>query len=229
MAVDVSMQVGLGRFFGAKLRAGVLYGLYEQSGERRALAEALQAYHRARGYWAELAHKAGQVYKPDITIGERPYLRGHWLDRLPAIDEDIAAMAQKLDQAPATAADQQDHPSGAVARALGRPKRATAACRHIPPAQFRVGQPLVIELAVAQASPAARLFYRHVNQAERYQTTEMQVEGGRYRATIPAAYLQGGYPLQYYFELRQGPEAAWLYPGFGADLANQPYFVVPQA
>ena len=30
----------------------------------------------------------------DITVGENPQLRGHWLDRLPAIDADIAASSQ---------------------------------------------------------------------------------------------------------------------------------------
>lgn len=37
------------------------------------------------------------------------------------------------------------------------------------------------------------------------------------------------YPLMYFFELRAGVGRAWLYPGFEADLSNQPYFVVRQA
>jgi hypothetical protein len=47
-----------------------------------------------------------------------------------------------------------------------------------------------------------------------------------YRASIPAAYTDSPYPLQYYFELRTGPGTAWLYPGLGTNLAAQPYFVV---
>ena len=35
--------------------------------------------------------------------------------------------------------------------------------------------------------------------------------------------------LEYYFELKEGPEAVRLYPGFNADLTNQPYFVVRRA
>ena len=41
-------------------------------------------------------------------------------------------------------------------------------------------------------------------------------------------YTDSPYPLQYYFELRDARGHAWLYPGFRADLCNQPYFVVRQ-
>jgi hypothetical protein len=54
----------------------------------------------------------------------------------------------------------------------------------------------------------------------------MQASGGRYRAVIPAGYTQSLYPLQYYFELKTGPDQACLFPGFAANLSNQPYFVV---
>lgn len=229
MAIDVSMQVGLGRFFGAKFRSGVLYGIFEQSGDRTALDEALKAYQSARGFWAELAHNAKEVYKSDITIGERTYLRGHWLDRLPAIDEDIATMAKKLEQAKSMAVAQQNHVQVAIRKALGRPQRAFATCKHIQPVKFGKGQNVSIDLSVEKTPKSVRLYYRHVNQAERYKSVEMKVVGKSYTATIPAVYTNSSYPLQYYFELKEGPESAWLYPGFNADLANQPYFVVRQA
>jgi hypothetical protein len=54
----------------------------------------------------------------------------------------------------------------------------------------------------------------------------MQGQGNRYQTVIPAAYTNSPYSIQYYFELKEGPETAWLYPGFAADHANQPYFVV---
>jgi hypothetical protein len=54
----------------------------------------------------------------------------------------------------------------------------------------------------------------------------MQARDTSYRAVIPAAYTQSLYPLQYYFELKTGPDQASLFPGFAANLSNQPYFVV---
>ena len=38
---DVAAQAMLGNFFGAKLRAGVLYRIHERTGDRAALEEAL--------------------------------------------------------------------------------------------------------------------------------------------------------------------------------------------
>ena len=57
----------------------------------------------------------------------------------------------------------------------------------------------------------------------------MPVQGNRGTATIPGEYTNSPYPLEYYFELHNGAGQAWLYPGFDATLANQPYFVVRQA
>jgi hypothetical protein len=223
LAIDVALEAGLGRFFGAKFRSGVLYRIYEQSGDRTALEESLKAYRAARTAWAELANRAKSVYVSDITVGENPQLRGHWLDRLPAIDADIALMSKRLEEAKSGVARAE-----AVKEALGRPRRVSISCRHTPAEKFRPGQPLKIELAV-EKPVSVRLYYRHVNQAERWESVEMQAGVGRYSAILTSRYTDSNYPLQYYFELKQGPDAACLYPGFVADLTNQPYFVVRRA
>jgi hypothetical protein len=152
--------------------------------------------------------------------------RGHWLDRLPAIDEDIALMAKKLEQTQSSTVAQQDNVRFAIQEVTGRPVRPFTVCHHIQPEQFKAGESLGIELSIEKAIESVRLYYRHVNHAERYETVEMQLTDKIYRASIPADYTKSQYPLQYYFELREGPEKAWLYPGFTADLTNQPYFVV---
>ena len=77
-------------------------------------------------------------------------------------------------------------------------------------------------------APAVTFRYRHVNQAERWQSAAMQKEGQTYRAAIPAAYTQSPFALQYYFHLAQDGSAG-LYPGFNEVFANQPYFVVTRA
>ena len=226
LAIDVALEIGLGRFFGAKIRSGVLYAIFERTGDRTALEEALKAYRGARSIWAELANRAKGVYVSDITVGERPYRRGHWLDRLPAIDDDIADMAKKLEQAKGSQA-RQEPVRLAIQEALGRPRRATVPCRHAPAARFRPGEPLEIALSVVrEAGRSVRLHYRRVSQAERWRTADMQWRDDRFSAVIPGDYTQSVFPLQYYFELRAGQDAAWLYPGFEPSLANQPYFVV---
>jgi hypothetical protein len=223
IAIDIGIQAGLGKFFGAKMRSGVLFHVFEKTGDRIALEESLKTYRAARAAWAALADRA-KVYAPDITVGELRQLRGHWLDRLTAIDADIALMARKLDETKPGAA--RPDVADAIKEALGRPERVTVACEHTPPARVRRGQPMDLELTVAQKPASVRVYYRHVNHAERYDSLEMQGSDRSYRATIPAGYTDSAYPLEYYFEVRTDRDRATLYPGFAADLNNQPYFVV---
>ncbi|MEO8368287.1 MAG: hypothetical protein ABI806_03740 [Candidatus Solibacter sp.] len=224
LAIDVALQADIGRFFASKFRSGVLYRIFEQSGDRAALEESLKLYRAARAAFAQAANRAKGVYVADLTVGENPQLRGHWLDRLPAIDADIALVAAKLDQAKAVPSAPNVH--RAIQAALARPRRTTPACKHTAPASFRPGQPLEIALLTGKAAASVRLHYRHVNQAERFQSVEMQAQGNSYRAAIPGAYLDASYPLQYYFEVRQAPDSAALFPGFGAEVTGLPYFVV---
>ncbi len=230
MDIDVAIQAGLGRFFAAKFRAGVLYAIHERSGDRAALDEALKFYRAARAAWAGLADRAKGVYVPDITVGELPWLRGHWLDRLPAIDADIALLEKRLGLAqkgaqPGTQPAGDPKVAAAIAEATGRPERPSAAVRHRAPGRFQRRQPLALELT-GPVLRSARIHYRHVNQAERWQSAEMDRQGPAYAAAIPGAYTDSPYPLQYYFELKAAPDRAWLFPGFPPDLAGQPYYVI---
>ena len=227
MAIDVSIQASLGQFFGAKFRAGVLYRIYEKTGARTALEEAVNQYTKARQAWAELANRAKGVYMTDITVGEHPQLRGHWLDRLPAIDRDIAGLKEKLGATPQSAA--QSKTVAAVKEALGRPTRALLAAAHTPPTHFIPASDLKLTLTLEKRPASVNLYYRHVDQAERYQVAEMEATGQAYMATIPGAYTDSPFPLEYYFEVKESAERALLYPGLSVNLTQQPYFVVRRA
>ncbi len=191
-----------------------------------ALAESLTYYRNARAFWAELADRAKSVYKPDIAIGEYPVIRGHWADRLPAIDEDIAFMAGVPARTVSSGAAQQENVRHAINEAKARPMRADSTCRHGKPEGFEHGKPLGIDVYCAKTPASVRIYYRHVNHAERFEKVEMRRKGKKFHALIPAAYTDTVYPIQYYFELIGGPEKAWLYPGLGKDLTTQPYFVL---
>ncbi len=234
LAIDTRIQIGLGRFFASKIRSAVLWAVYTGSGDRRALESALEEYRKARSAWGELAEAARGVYMTNVSYGQEPYLSGHWIDRIPAIDEDIARMAKALEEArdgstggPADAG----RVERATQEATGRPDRSSVPCAHEPPSSFQPGQTLGIRLSLpgGDQTVTVRMHYRHVNQAESYETTSMVREGNALGAEIPARYTDSPYPLQYYFELRRDAGTAWLYPGFEADLSNQPYFVVRQA
>ncbi len=227
VAVDVTLEAGLGRFFAAKLRSGALYSLHRRTGSVAALEESVREYDRARAVWARFAQYAWGVYVPDITIGPLPHQRGHWMDRLPAMDADIAAMRRQLTAAQA----RPPHPAAdraPIRELLDEDGGPPPAVEHSPPACFTPGEPLRLAITLQGRTPlaAARLFYRHVNQAEEYRTVDLTLHEGELQAVIPAAYTASEYSLQYFFELHAGAKRARRFPGFTSDLGNQPYFVV---
>jgi hypothetical protein len=241
MVTDLSIQIGLGRFFAAKFRSGVLFAIFEQSGDGMALEEALNAYGKARAHWAGLANTAKTVYVADLTVGELPWLRGHWSDRLPAMDDDVANMARiweghKENKGSNSAAHNAaanmtpgSRAKAAIREALGRPERALISCRHHQPATFKKGQAIELEFVFNKAPQSAILYYRHVSQAGRFLQTDLLIQGDKAHASIPGEYSNSPYPLQYYAEIRNAPDSVGLYPGFNTSLASQPYFVIRQA
>ncbi len=230
MDIDTAIAAGLGHFFAAKFRAGILFGIFKQSGDRKALELSIDYYHKARNYWIDLAEIAKDVYKHDITVSELDVLRGHWLDRLPAIDKDIDFMKTLLEKIPDNNAVQPDNVKKAIAEALGQPHRDSAVCNHKQPENFKVGKPVNLEISFEKKDiKLILLYYRHVNHAERFKSVEMQKAGKNYKATIPADYTNTQYPIQYYFELRDKLDNAWLYPGLTTKLMQQPYYVIRKA
>jgi hypothetical protein len=225
IAIDARIQAGLGLFFAAKLRAGVLYAIHEATSDRRALDEAVAAYRRARQAWADLSEIARAVYAADLSASDKISERGQWIDRLPAIDADIARMAER---AGAQASTTDARAASAIARALGTPDRPPAPCTHAAPAGFRSGSPLALDVRLTSATPATVwCCYRHVNQAERFERVQMEASpDGAHRTTIPAAYTDSPYPLQYYFVVKTRADVAHLYPSLGPDRLQQPYVVL---
>ena len=216
---DVAIQSGLGSFFAAKMRAGLYFALWQKAKSRDAGQRALESYQQAREAWAKMAERAKGVYAADVSYGEIPQRRGHWSDRLAAIDADLAAMKTMI-----AAQAGGDDGAGLLSAIAHPPQRLTVQARHTPPDRFAPGADLPLVLSGA-GDASAQLFYRHVNQGERWQSMAMAQEGDSFRAAIPGAYTGSPYPLQYYFVLQRGQQAA-QYPGFNATLSNQPYFAV---
>ena len=230
MEEDVLIMNGLGNFFAAKLRSGVLFEIYQQTRSQQAGTLARAEYKKAREAWAKMAERAGKVYLSDISYGNVPGRRGNWSDRLPGIDKDIQAMEEKL-KSPSAAAGSAGDAQRAILAVTETPRRPSVSCHHAPPEGFQPGRPLSLSLLVPRAAAdvapkSVHLHYRHVNQGERWSSVEMQLGGNRYTAAIPGDYTGSIYPLQYYFELRGGGSAAWFYPALNSTLSNQPYYAV---
>lgn len=234
LQIDAAVQSGTGRFLAYKLRAGVAYALYGRLKDPRVLKPAVDYYRAAVDTWRKIVKITASVYRDDLTYGLEPHLRGHWTDRLPAMQKDLAEMEKAGSATSDASAD-----TGGVERAsapelLAAALAATEAvpsrprCEHLPPPSFRRGKPLVIDVAFETGYELARvrMHYRHVNQGEELRVEEMAARGNRYQQTIPAEYTDSPYPLMYYFEVHDRRGKAWLHPGFAHDLSNQPYFVV---
>ena len=230
LALDVEIQIGLGRFFGRKLRAAVLFALYESTGERPLLEAAVQTYRAARQAWVRIAEVTARVYVSDMTYGDGWFQRGSWSDRLAAIDHDIGAMEKAAQSAPPAAgpALAPEKVAAWVQVVLGRPQRSDLPLAHLPPASFRRGQPVVLELRPTgpAAAKSGRMLYRHTHQAEPWQTAPLQIQDGGCLGVIPGPYTETPYPLQYYFELSDEAGQVGQFPGLGAHLSEQPYFVL---
>ena len=212
---DVAIQAAIARFFAAKLRAGVSFVLWQKARSRDDGSRAIESYEQARDVWSKMAERARTVYAADVSYGSIAQRRGHWTDRLAAIESDLAAMK---------AAIAAQNAAGQTADPPPPPERLNIQVHHVPPERFSPGADLPIVLNGA-ADALVWLYYRHVNHGERWLSMAMSQEGDTFRAAIPAAYTSSPYPLQYYFALEKGPSAA-LYPGFNASFSNQPYFAV---
>ena len=227
VALDVQIQSGLGKFFSAKIRGAALFAVYQTSSDPAALSRAVEQYTKAREAWASLASAAKGTYMNDVTYGKVPNMRGHWMDRLPAIEADIQALRDAPKITPSDTVSEQATQE-AIRQILSPLARPEAACQHTPAASFRVGTRLRVEIKVSPNVTGVRMKYRHVNQAEYYETVDMTLLGGAYHAEIPAEYTQSEYALQYYFELQHSPTQATMHPGLGPDLTDRPYFLLEQ-
>ena len=228
---DVLIQRGLALFFAGKLRSAVLWRIFTVTGDPKAGAAAVASYQAGRDAWAAMAKRAQGVYQPDISYGGNRAVSGHWQDRISDFDQDLTNLRQQLKAPPTTSGK---HDPAAVERALqiasAKPVRPTVTVKHTPAEKFPAGKPL--ELSVTVAAPTPRrvtLHYRHVNQAERWQSVELKPSGSDFTGAIPGDYTAKRYALQYYFEIEAGPAEATLFPPLAADLANVPYYVVRRA
>src|SRR5258708_20804825 len=97
----------------------------------------MASYSEGRDAWATMAERAKGVYLSDITYGSGRTLRGHWLDRVPAFDADIADLRERL-TAPVAQEGKIDSATAqrALKRATAEPTRATPAVQHIPNDKF---------------------------------------------------------------------------------------------
>ena len=215
VAIDVRIQAALGRYYAARLRAGVRHARFVQDGQRAELVATIDEYGDALAAFTDVIEAADGVYADELGFGDRTTERGHWIDRRLEIHADIAALRTELAELPVEV--------GTRAASLPVAEPRTDPLSHVPSDGYVAGEALRVE--ASGNVDGATLRYRRLNQGEDFTSARMRSEGGRFVAEIPSEIADGVYPLQYFFvvDVERGRLVS---PGLGADLCQRPYHVV---
>ena len=212
---DLKILAGLARYHAERLRAGVCYNLYKETGDLASFDEAIGYEKGALGAWSQIVEAAGDVYSENLAFGAHAVgFPRHW-------KEERQTLARNFEQLQAE-------------RRNAAPK---AGARHFPlhltvdaPPSARL-LPLApgLEVAAQVTAPAGvkwiRLRYRHATQYEDYQTAEMTLDAktGNYTARIPAAFANAKWDLMYFVEVVDQKGAGRMFPDLEVET---PYIVV---
>ena len=120
--------------------------------------------------------------------------------------------------------------TAAIVAALAWAHREAVGLQHKPAKRFRAGVPVMIEAALPAEMPGKlNLWYRRVNQAEKWVMLPMESTATGFHATIPADYIASPYSVQYYFEVLPDSGNRTLYPGLTRDYSTPPYYLLHKA
>lgn len=228
-SVDVRIMVQLGRFFAAKIRAGVDYGLARRLDDAALMTSAARHAAEAAAAWAGILPVVDGVYADSLGFGttipmgdRRTTHGGHWSDRLPAIRkdaEDLAAEAARLSRADAGA--------GAAVPEVSPAPEAPAVVFEVADV-LEPGVDLPVTVRCLEPGAQVVLQYRHLNQSEFFVEAPMaRAEPGVFTTTVPAAYTASPDSLILFAIVRsQDGRHAWMLPGLHRSLADRPYLVV---
>jgi hypothetical protein len=219
--IDLQILVQLGQFFAAKFRAAVEYAFFRRTGSASYLQESVRLLKDAHDAYASIPALAIGIYQEDIAFGVGLSDRGSWSDRIMMMREDLHLLTMEL-----TKAQNGSHvepPSHAEHRMVRRAAEASFA----PCLTFERGDPLTVVLNVSDPSiTGAVLRYRHVNQAEDFETVLMERADEQLLGVIPGAYTTSSYPIMFFAEVHRDNEPPVFVPALNETFSNQPYVVV---
>jgi hypothetical protein len=203
---DARMLAALARYHSWRQLGGVNYNLYRQAGDLAAFDEAIADERNAVQAWHDLVEAAGDFYIDDMWFG--PTGRAfphHWKDEMKALDAEFDDLLAERRAATARA----DAKPARIPAHEVRPRLPVVTFVQRPPAAA-LGVDFVVQVRVT--APAGvkwiRLRYRHLNQKEDYQISEMALDArtGFYVGSIPASFIDPHWDLMYFVEVvdRQG-------------------------
>ena len=218
LEIDISILIGIGKFFSYKIKSACYWELYIKEKKFNLGYQSLHLYKKSYSAWSKIAKISKKFYLEDLTYGPQSWLRGRWDDRLPAIKNDIVKMTNILD--------------GNLIKSK----------KHISIFQlskWNNNQSFYINHTIEKKSDRSvditinnlnkingELFfnYRQVNQAKKWQRNKIRSLKNRFTIMKFNNFLKQNYPIQYYFELVE-KKYSYFCPGINKNLSNQPYYV----
>ncbi|MBS7701599.1 MULTISPECIES: hypothetical protein [unclassified Chelatococcus] len=218
LVADARILAGLGAFFAAKLRAATAFEFYLRTGDGRQHADAVDQARQALEAWRCIVAISKETYVDDLIFGAALTMRGNWASR----EEKIRRHVEELE------AFTRDGGYGEALMPPARDFRRAAKVVHRP-ITFMRGRDLVVEIGFdgEVSVDEVILRYRHVNQSETHRSVAMTRASSNWIATIPAAFTDTAFPIQYYVVASAGGRQ-WPLPGLGVGLDQRPYFVARQ-
>lgn len=219
--IDLRIIAQLGRFFAGKFRAAVEYAFFRRTGDAEYLKQSIGLLQEAHAAYASIPGLFRGVYQEDIAFGVGISDRGSWSDRIMAMREDLHLLTAELKRGQSGADNE------FPVHIERRSDRWAAVAQFATTLPFQRGDPFNVCLVTSESEiSGAVLRYRHVNQAEDFETVEMVRTGEGFEAVIPGNYTASPYPLMYLAEVRRDHEQPVFVPAFNDSLSNQPYVVV---
>lgn len=228
LAIDAAISAGLGRFFAERFRAAVYAELWLTTHVTSLIETVLDYARRSVSAWETIAALSREVYHTDLTYGPQSWMRGSWHSRL----EEIRAEILDIEASRGALKNYTGAGQGSTTAATAEVERALQLLAHRSPVESRkletvasarlvAGEAFEVRVA-GKFDAAPTLHFRHVNQAERWSHAVMEADGDGYKASVPAAYTDSDYHVQYFVSAKAGGVPV-ISPGLDADLANEPY------
>lgn len=228
LLIDAQVAAATGRFFAAKFRGACWGEVFIATQNHAARMRTVSYLRNAKAAWIEAVNLTRDVYQDDIAFGPGTHLRGAWSARLADVDRELKDLAAHRDREH-TKPEYNDKAAAKAMAALDAHTRLhDESVTLTAPKTFASGKAVTIGAKlVGKTKGTLTLHYRHINQAERWQSVPMANKRGAFSATIPADYAASPFHLQYYVSAAAADQVT-LHPGLDAGLSRAPYGVVLQ-
>lgn len=220
--VDFRILANLAAYHCHRIEAGIEYQSYKRGAEADpgALETSLREMVSA---WRAVAD-AGEPYHDDLVFGPPDRHGGHWRDSLAGIEDDVASVRQEVG---IETLDPDAEPERGPVRTTGTGASLLPMEPDLPE-RWPEGADMPVEATVSglDSLPGVKLHYRHTNQNETFNTTDLERDGDGYTGSIPGEYIDAGWDLMLYFTAERD-DRVLMNPGIYNPRVDLPYYVIP--